>query len=46
MFFYFKKIMIKTGISSNFKVANKHEMNLYKELSQSENILNFDESLQ
>ncbi|MDR3124289.1 MAG: UvrD-helicase domain-containing protein [Endomicrobium sp.] len=33
----------KAGISPNFKVASNHEMNLYKELSQSESILNFDD---
>ncbi|MDR0617871.1 MAG: UvrD-helicase domain-containing protein [Endomicrobium sp.] len=33
----------KAEISSNFKVASKHEINLYKELYQSENILNFDD---
>jgi uncharacterized protein (TIGR00375 family) len=33
----------KAGISPNFKVAGKHQINLYKEQSQSENILNFDD---
>jgi uncharacterized protein (TIGR00375 family) len=33
----------KAGISLNFKVASKHEMKLYKEQSQSEDLLDFDD---
>ncbi|MDR2351519.1 MAG: UvrD-helicase domain-containing protein [Endomicrobium sp.] len=33
----------KVGLSPNFKVASKHEINLYADQSQSDDILNFDD---
>jgi uncharacterized protein (TIGR00375 family) len=42
-FFILKENHAKAGISLDFKVASKHEMNLYKDQSPSENILNFDD---